>query len=366
MARPILIAGAGIAGACAAFELARHHDGPVHVFEADQPAAGASGAAAGLVNPLMGRRARPVWRLPQALDAVDRILQDAGCEHLLEGNGVLRPTVEPEQVDSFQNAAAAHPDLAEWLSEDAVREKAPDIRTCGGGLFIRRGGAVDVAALVRAILDAGKKHGVKLHTSSRALYWSEQQDHVLLEVEQADSDEHVIKEYEGAYLLLCLGQGYVNVPELTNLALTGIKGQTVHVRRPPESGDGPLLPLSGRGYIVPNDDGTLILGSSYTHNFDSLDPDPDETAYILKKTSHMLPGLQEAEILGVTTGVRVKHANSNLPIVGPLPGRRRIWTFTALGSKGLLTAPMLAHELPGYLQNPSIIPLDVEMPDLLT
>ena len=62
----LLIVGAGLAGACAAFTLSRHHR--VHVLEANEPASGASGAAAGLVNPFMGRRARPVWHLREALD----------------------------------------------------------------------------------------------------------------------------------------------------------------------------------------------------------------------------------------------------------------------------------------------------------
>jgi glycine/D-amino acid oxidase-like deaminating enzyme len=125
------------------------------------------------------------------------------------------------------------------------------------------------------------------------------------------------------------------------------------------------MPMSGRGYVVPNDDGTLILGSSYTHSFDTLEPDPAETRYILQKTAQMLPGVDEAEVLGVTAGVRVKHESTNLPIVGPLPDRRRIWAFTALGSKGLLTAPMIARELHAYLQDPAVIPQDLDMPALL-
>jgi glycine/D-amino acid oxidase-like deaminating enzyme len=365
LSSPILIVGAGLAGACAAFELAARTDGPVHVFEKAHPAAGASRAAAGLVNPLMGRRARPVWRLPQALDAVHGLLADADASQLLRGDGVLRPAVEPEQVEAFQDAAASHPDVAEWLTAAEVEARVPDVRTCGGGLRIPRGGAVDVPAMVNAVLDAGAERGVRLHTEAEALWWSETGDEVTLEVEHRGSGAPTSETYRGAHLLLCMGQGYADYPELANLGLTGIKGQTVHVRRPAASGTGPLLPMSGRGYVVPNDDGTLILGSSYTHSFDTLEPDPAETRYILQKTAQMLPGVDEAEVLGVTAGVRVKHESTNLPIVGPLPDRRRIWAFTALGSKGLLTAPMIARELHAYLQDPAVIPQDLDMPALL-
>ncbi|HYG67362.1 MAG TPA: FAD-dependent oxidoreductase, partial [Anaeromyxobacteraceae bacterium] len=65
----VVIAGAGLGGACAAFWLSRKRR--VLVLERDAPAAGASGAAAGLVNPFMGRKARPAWRHAEALAALD-------------------------------------------------------------------------------------------------------------------------------------------------------------------------------------------------------------------------------------------------------------------------------------------------------
>ena len=378
---PIFIAGAGLAGACAAFELSRSSEHPVHVFEAKTPASGASGAAAGLVNPFMGRSARPVWRLHDALNAIHRILADANASHLLTGNGVLRPAVEPEQVEAFQEAAATHPDLASWLSAEEMELYAEGVSSCGGGLLIPRGGAVDVPRMVHVLLKAAQTHGATVHTQSRVAWWSERPNGtVTIDVERTPTDtppqthpatDHASPvgrtrmnertQMNGVLLLLCVGQGYGTFPELTNVGLKGIKGQTVTVRRP--SGTGPLMPMSGRGYIVPNDDdNTLILGSSYTHNFESLDPDPAETTYILEKTSAMLPGLETAEVLDVTAGVRVKTKTSNLPIVGALPGRDRIWAFTALGSKGLLTAPLIARHLPAYLDDPAHIPDELQIP----
>ena len=113
--------------------------------------------------------------------------------------------------------------------------------------------------------------------------------------------------------------------------------------------------MSGRGYVVPDGD-TLVLGSNYDNDYDDLAPDPDATAYIQEKTSAMISGLRQTEVLGATAGVRVKHTDTNQPLLGPLPRRDRIWTFTALGSKGLLTAPLLARDLPHYMDDPNLIP----------
>ena len=344
----IIVVGAGLAGACAAFTLSRDHK--VHVLEADAPASGASGAAAGLVNPFMGRRARPIWRLREALDAVPTLLEAAGAPTLFPDTGVLRPAVEPDQVEPFQEAAETHPDLATWLSPATVRDRHPAVQPDHGALFVPRGGAVNVGAMVRALLDGATTRGATVETQAPVLYWRETPGAAVVEVDRGTDTEDL----RADRVVLALGQGYPPFPELRRLGLGGVKGQTVRIRRP-EALSGSLPPMSGRGYIVPEGD-TFVLGSNYENNFEDLTPTPDATEYIQGKTSDMIPGVQHAEVLDEVAGVRVKHSETNLPLLGPLPRRDRLWTFTALGSKGLLTAPLLALDLPTYLNAPSKIP----------
>jgi glycine oxidase len=225
-----------------------------------------------------------------------------------------------------------------------------------GGFFVPRGGAIDVAALVRDVLSAAETRGATIETEAPVLYWRETPSAAIVEVARDDATE----ELRADRVLLALGQGYPTFPELRRLGLEGVKGQTVRVRRPKSLAE-PLLPLSGRGYVVPDND-TLVLGSNYDNNFDDLAPDPDATAYIREKTARMVPGVDATEVLEVRAGVRVKHTDTNLPILGPLPRRDRLWTFTALGSKGLLTAPHLAEALPTYLHDPTTIPEAVQIP----
>jgi glycine oxidase len=351
----VVIAGAGIAGACAALALAA--DRSVHIVEADRPAAGASGAAAGLVNPLMGRKAKAVWQIDEALGAFEAVLETAEADSLFRPGGVLRPTVEDKQVSFFQDAVDRHPEFATWLPADVVRERFPDVRTAGGALHIPRGGAVDVPALVEAMLDAARDRNATVDTGVCVTGWEETGNAIRVHTESADGAPVTIT---AGHLLLAVGQGFPAFDALTGLGLYGVKGQTLRVRRP--DGLGPLLPMSGRGYIVPNGD-TLVLGSSYQHDFDDLSPSNDATQYIQQKTAQMLPGVDTACVLDVQVGVRVYAPHSNLPIVGPLPDHARCWAFTALGSKGLLTAPRIADALPRYLAAPEQIPPALQVPD---
>lgn len=351
----VVIVGAGLAGACAACILSPLMS--VRVLEATRPAAGASGAAAGLVNPFMGRRARPVWRLHEALDAVDALLARADAEHLFPDTGVLRPVVEDDQKGPFQEVAETYPDLASWLPPDEVHSRYPDVKSNHGALFIPRGGAIDMSAMVKALLATAEAQGARVETDAPVMYWRETPDAAVVEVDRGEKTE----EFRADRVLLTLGQGYPTFPELRQLGLQGIKGQTVRVRRP-DTLSGTVPPLSGRGYVVPDTEETFILGSNYANEFDDLSPDPGATAYIQEKTAQMVPGVDRAEVLEVKTGVRVKHASTNTPLLGPLPGRSRIWTFTALGSKGLLTAPLLAQHLSSSLDDPESIPESVQIP----
>ncbi len=349
----VLIVGAGLAGACAAFVLSQTHD--VHVLEAEEPGAGASGAAAGLVNPFMGRRARPVWRLREALEAVSTLLTWSGASALFPQRGVLRPVVADEQATAFREAAAEHPDLATWLPPSDAHGRFSGVATEQGALWVPQGGAIDVRAMVRALLEAAQEHDAVVESQAPVLYWRETPSAAVVEVDRGDDTE----ELRADRVLLALGQGYPRFPELRRLGLDGVKGQTVRVQRP-SALNASFPPLSGRGYVVPDDD-TLVLGSNYDNNFDNLTPDPDATDYIQEKTARMVPDLAGAEVIGERAGVRVKHTDTNKPLLGPLPDRTRLWTFTALGSKGLLTAPLLAQALPTYLEDPASIPDPVSL-----
>ena len=67
-----VIAGFGLTGACTARVNSERES--VQLLEASAP--GASGIHAGLVSPLMARRARAVWRINDAVNVLDRTLEE--------------------------------------------------------------------------------------------------------------------------------------------------------------------------------------------------------------------------------------------------------------------------------------------------
>ncbi len=341
-----IVAGAGLAGACAALTLGEH--GSVLVVERDAPAAGGSGAAAGMVNPILGLRARPVWRLDEALDAFDALVTRAGADDLYRRRPTLRPAYGEAQVERFQQSAEELPEHARWISTADCAEHYPAVTAPDGGLLITTGGAVDLPGLVGRILAAAESKGTVLRVGAAVTGWDE--GGITL-----DSGGRI----SGGKMILSLGRGYARFPELERLRLHQVKGQTIRLSRPKDLPDD-LPHLAGRGYVA-HEDGALVAGSTYEHDFDHLMPTELQTSAILQKTTRMLPALAGSEVLQARAGVRVTVPGIRLPMVGPLPGSKNVWIFTGFGAKGLLTAPPAARELPVYFEDPEQIPRETRV-----
>jgi len=354
----VVIVGAGLAGACAALELSRTCE--VLVIDAVGAAAGASGAAAGLVNPFMGRKAHPIWKLEDALTAVRATLAQAEAEDLFDDRGVLRPVVEDGQAKVFQERAAAFPDHLTFLTSKDVAAQYPAVAAPAGALWVRTGGAVMVPAFVQRVLDAAARQGATIISGQHVSAWSSTDTHATVTLDHGE-------QLQAGHVVLAIGYGGVGHPALDALDPRGVKGQTLRVRLPASHTTDQLPPVAGSGYAVPvstDDTGcTLILGSSYEHKFTTLDPTGEATQQILRKTQRLVPALTEATVHDAVTGVRVYAGQRNLPVLTPLPDAPRVWAFTGLGSKGLLMAPLLARLLRDHLHNPAGVPEALGVPE---
>ena len=344
-----IIVGAGIAGVSAALALSRQET--VLVVEAAEPAAGASGVAGGLFSPMLALRGRPVWRMVESIEAFHRQLSEAEGHHLFDNRGVLRPAHNEQQVVYFKESIAMVPDEAEWLEADASAERFPHIYAPLGSMFVRRAGAVNLPEYVKHLAKAAQHQGVIFRTQTRAIGWGESDNRVFLEVEQESGQK---ERFEADRLVLCWGRTFLQHPSFSDLYLHQIKGQTIRVTLPEGLTRNDLIPISSKGYIVPQSD-HVAIGSSYEHQYTTEGPTPEIANDLFEMASHIVPALQTSRLIDGQAGFRVTVPGYRMPIVGPLPGYSRIHAFSAFGSKGLLLAPLLSYELPHLLSNPSQI-----------
>lgn len=349
-----IIVGGGLAGACAALYLSREQH--VLLLEAEYPAAGASGMGTGMANPLTPRRGRMIWGAPEALFALEEVLELASAKDLFRSLKILQPAQDADQAATFQDSAQRYPEYARWMSAEEVAETYEGIGYRLGALEARGGGTIEMPALVGRCLVAARKQGAELKMGIRVERWNVDREFIYV-TGRAGSE---LVSFQARRLLLAVGASYRAYPALARLRLHAVKGQVVHVANValPCGENGPIL--ASNGYILPTGR-TLIIGSSYVHDFDDLSPSKEETSRMLKKAQVVYPAIRRGQVIGEGVGVRVNVPGIRLPMVGPLPGECRVWVFTALGSRGLLMAPFLAGKLLEYFRDPEVIPGEIRV-----
>ena len=344
---PTVIVGAGLAGACAALVLSRTRR--VVVLDPEPPASGASGAAAGLVNPFMGRNAHPAWRAGEALDALAELADEADGV-VYSRSGLLRPAASPAQAEHFR-AQVAHAGLR-WRPAAEAAERWAAVAAPHGLLEVERGGSVDIEAFVQAALRRVRARGSEVRRE-RLVRWRPGSSGVI-----AITDRDAIP---ARALVLAPGDGARHLPPLSTLPLHRVKGQLVRLERPPTL-PSTHPPVSGASYLVPRPDG-VIAGSTFEHAFRSVAPDPDRDAGLLEAAVALMPGLRQARVLERRAGVRLTVPTTvsprRLPLAGVLPQHPGVWVLAGLGAKGLLTAPLIARWLPAALDGHRPLPLEL-------
>lgn len=360
-----VIVGAGLAGACAARILAR--DRRVLLADAGDHDAASPAAVAALANPLMAQRARPGWRVIEAVAAYERLVRDLAPPDTTALAGLLRPAATSVQAEEFAQVAEAWPDLAAWWSADEVRHRAGWIEAPHGALRVTRGGALSVPSLLESLRRNAAATGAECRGAWRLEGWDGDGSTALGTPSNRPLEpfEAVFRTDDGAVrvitrrLVLATGPCFDRLQTLRGVSLHRVKGQVVRVL--PSWRPDALLPVSGRGYAAPMDDGTVVIGSSYEHDFDDSAPTLIQSRRLLARMVTALPWLRDAAIVSEAAGLRVTVPGRRTPMVGPLPGHPGVWMLTGLGSKGLLMAPYLAEELPGWLDRPDSLPHELRV-----
>ena len=336
----IIIAGAGLGGTCAALYLSDSKR--VALLSGTAPAA--STIAAGLVNPFAGQRMGGLWNAGVAYEDFLHTLRRADALETYNPCGILRPALNEAQASLFRTISLEKPDSFTWLQPDQMIGMYPSI-TAPFGAAITKGGMADIPQMLDRLLTSLIPRCVVIQNN--LTNWEDHGSEVTAVLDSGRS-------LRTKKLILAVGAGYQSIPKLRNLNLHCTKGQLVHVSPVSEI----PFPVSGYGYAVPIED-RLILGTTYEHAPQDLEPNEEGIAQILALTQQMIPSVASAKILSASAGIRVGVPGTRLPMVGPLTSN--VWVLTGLGSKGLLFGSHIGRNLENWMTNPSNLPNELRL-----
>ena len=340
---PYLIVGQGIAGTLLAWSFEKANQ-PYFIIDNNHQTS-ASKIAAGIINPITGRRFVKSWMIDTFLPFAKTTYQNIEKELAIdvwqdldiirffmsnaEGNNWLAKTTW-EGYDKFLKKEKDADYLHEFINDES-----------GYGTVV--GAKVDLGKVIRNFQDYFKQKG---------LVEKEQFDYKQLKV---NSESISYKKIKAKKVIFCEGFAAFKNPWFAHLPYESAKGEALILRIPQlKTAD----ILKKHFFIVPLEDDLFWFGSNY--EWDDLSNEPTETGrnFLEKELKEIIK--VDYEIIDHLAAVRPV-LKDRRPAIGLHPSNPNIGIFNGLGTKGTSIAPYWANELMLFLTEGKEIPKEIDV-----
>jgi len=347
-AQPIfdaLIVGQGLAGTLLAWTL-RDRGWSLAVID-DGHASSASRVAAGLINPVTGRRLAKTADVDRLLPVAERVYAVLSGQlglALLHPLPLLRLFRSPAEVELAERRLA-DPGYAPYLGERLVPDRAgPGILDSLGSLVQRRTGYLAIGTLINRL-------GERLRAEGRLL-----RSHPGAGDIRPRAGAMECAGLRAARIICCQGYRAMTDPWWAWLPFRPAKGEILTADSPS------LLPphiLSAGRWLLPLDRRRFRFGATY--DWEHLDATPTDLAReTLMRDLHKVVKLGRAQLYEHGAGVRPGTLD-NAPFIGAHPHWSGLWIFNGFGSKGSLQIPGWAEALADHLEGRAALPARVSI-----
>lgn len=362
----VVVIGSGVAGASAAYELARAGAETVLVDAAHEGRATSAGA--GIVCPWTGREEEPLGvegarHYPAMLAALAEDGQTevghrtSGALLLIGGPGgadggagggnggdgdVDGDAAEVEERIRARTAGDARAGQITRVAPEDARELFPALHPRSSALHIPGAARVDGRLLRAALCAAGERHGLRTVEGSARIETGGGRVRGVRVVRGAHG--HTGGELLAADAVVAAAGAWV--PELlgslgVEVRVAPQRGQIVHLRLPDaDTAAWPVVLPRGTGhYMLAFDDSRIVVGATRE---DGVGFDPRVTAgglaEVLDRALTVAPGLARAEHIETRVGFRPVGPDA-APLLGTVPHLDGLVVASGLGSGGLTAGP---------------------------
>jgi glycine oxidase len=349
-----VVVGGGVIGLACGWRAARRGL-RVRVLERDEPGAGASRVAAGMLAPVgeanWGEEALERLAVSSARawpGFATELAGEAELEVGYEARGALHVALDRDEAGQLRRRFELMDSLdlgVEWLRPRGCRELEPGLTpSCAAGVHAPGEAAVDpqalLPALVAALQNAGGELSVQAEVADPVLDGGR-----LAGVVTTDGREH-----RAEHVVLAAGAWAGTaawLPPGARPPVRPVKGQIVTLRGVPEQPVCTRIVVSERVYVVPRADGRVVVGATVEERGFDLQVTAGGVLELLREAYRALPEVAELELVDARAGLR-PGTPDNAPLVGPgeLDG---LVLATGHYRNGILMAPITAEAVAAYL-----------------
>ncbi len=326
-----LITGGGIAGLMMAFHLRKAGKRFLVIDNKNEKTS--SKVAAGMFNPISGKRMSVNWKAEELLSQLHQDFQE--MENLLGVNffvnaNILQAFGNVKESNDFM-ARLDFPAFKQYVDADSTVTSA--IKNEFGLFEVLGSGWVKTAEWINAFQDFLSNEGRFLHEQ---FSWNE--------MIPTGKNWHW-KNYEFENIICCEGYQYDQNPYFNWLPFKLCKGQVLLIDC---KGLNEKYILKRGVYLVHQCDSIYKVGASYEWDFEDAAPTAIGKETLIEKVKQMID--LPFEVIDHLAGIRPT-TRDRAAILGLHPAISNLYIFNGLGTKGMLQAPFLAAHLSKHILN---------------
>jgi glycine oxidase len=340
-----LILGQGLAGSLLGWNLIQR--GCRVMLIDDAHASSSSMVAAGLINPLAGRRLVFPWEMDAWLAAATETyteLEQSVGKPLYHRLNMLRLFQDAGQL-RFWERLQKQPAARNFFGEACVSSDCgPGIHAPLGGFTQYHTGYVDLPGL----LDHLREQFIQANALTICS----------LDYTDISLERNIVswRQFRANQLVCCEGWRAQANPWFSWLPFTPDKGEFLTLK----GGSLPEQIVNGRHMAIPLATGDLRFGSTHEHEKLDNQPTDDGRRQLLTGLQQLLSNGDEFQVTAHQAGVRPA-TQDRQPLLGSHPEYDNLHIFNGFGAKGTLTIPWHARLFTDYLQNRASLPEAVDI-----
>jgi glycine/D-amino acid oxidase-like deaminating enzyme len=322
-----LLIGQGLAGTALSFRMVEKK---LRFIIYDTPSGNLSSrVAAGLYNPVTGKKMVRTWLADQLFPEIEPFYQSIEGflgEKFLIRKSIYRPFLSIEEQNEWMGHSG-DPLLQPYFQKIYTEERYTEVVNPFGGIMLKNSGYLDIPKLLDAYAQK-MIHGGMLR-----------QEHFEEDALQVDVGGIIYKDIRAKGIIYCNGLGALQSKYFGNLPFAPVKGEIMDIEQEfyPEE-------IINRGvFRISLPDGRHRVGSTYSWH--DLDSGPTERGKneILEKLDKLLK-IKEKKIIRHVHGIRPA-TKDRRPFLGKHPSFKNVYIFNGFGAKGVSLVPYFSKVL---------------------
>ena len=340
-----LIVGQGIAGTILAHFLLKAHQN-IHIID-DAASNSSTAVAAGLINPITGRRFVKSWRLEEFLPLAKATYQELetkfDCDFYHPYNVVRAIFNAGEENDWMVKSGAS--DYAPFVVEDAdVSSLQGKITPAFSFVEVAQSAQVEVGKLMLMYRDFFKKEEI---------YTQENFDFEKLKIKENSID------YKGIHakkIIFCEGAKVKTNPYFNYLPFLVTKGEVLIVRIPNANFE---KIIKHKLYLIPlPEKDTFWVGATLLREYENELPSKEAKKQLLDKLKKILQ--IPFEVIDHKAAIRPT-VRDRRPFIGQHPTLKPLYLFNGMGTKGTSLVPFWATHVVQHLLGNEVLDKEVDI-----